>query len=114
MSGNYTGSQVVGLKNKKSLGGLMPQHLITTGLQYVFEGITIANIEENQYLKPLIYNSEGNVVAAYYDQDGKRAILDGGFTRLYCSWDEAGTGRYVKNAAAWLVNYELFAQNKIE
>jgi len=24
------------------------------------------------------------------------------------AWDNAGTGRYVKNAAAWLVNYERF------
>ena len=90
----------------------MPNHLITTGLQQIYEGITIATIQDNQNLKPLIYNSEGNVVAAYYEQNGKRAILDGGFTRLYVSWDEAGTGRYVKNAAAWLVNYEKFATNK--
>ena len=39
---------------------------------------------------------------------GKRAILDGGFTRLYYKWDTAGTGRYVKNAASWLVNAEKF------
>jgi hypothetical protein len=24
------------------------------------------------------------------------------------NWDTAGTGRYVKNAAAWLVNFEKF------
>ena len=51
-----------------------------------------------------------NLVTATYEQDGKRLILDGGFTRLYISWDHAGTGRYVKNAAAWLVNYERFAE----
>ncbi|MBN2891277.1 MAG: hypothetical protein JXL97_05375 [Bacteroidales bacterium] len=112
MLGNYMGNQVVGLKEAKTNSGLVPQHLITTGLQYVYEGITIASIQSNQYLKPLIYNSEGNIVAAYYDNDGKRAILDGGFTRLYISWDAAGTGRYVKNAAAWLVNYERFGENK--
>ena len=112
MLGNFWGDQVVGLKDKKTKSGLVPEHLITTGLQHVYEGITIASIQDNQNLKPLIYNSEGNVVAAYYDQNGKRAILDGGFTRLYVSWDEAGTGRYVKNAAAWLVNYENFATNK--
>ncbi len=111
MLGNYYGNQVVGLKDKKTQSGLIPQHLITTGLQFVYEGITIASIQENQSLKPLIYNSQGNVVAAYYDYNGKRAILDGGFTRLYVSWDEAGTGRYVKNAAAWLVNYERFGES---
>ena len=111
MTGNYIGSQTVGIKSEKTLGGIIPNHLITTGMQFVYEGITIATIHDNKDLKPLIYDSQGNVVAAYYEKDGKRAILDGGFTRMYCSWEEAGTGRYIKNAAAWLVNYERFAQN---
>ena len=114
MQGNYYGNQVVGLKNQNNKTGIITNHLITTGLQFVYEGITIATIQGNPTLMPLIYNSEGNIVAAYYNQDGKRAIIDGGFTRLYVSWDKAGTGRYVKNAASWLVNYERFAQNKNE
>jgi hypothetical protein len=109
MLGNLPGNEVVGLNNKGKNIGLTPKHLITTGLEYVFEGITIATIQENKLLEPLIYGHEGNLVTAIYDHDGKRAVLDGGFTRLYCSWDNAGTGRYVKNAAAWLVNYERFA-----
>lgn len=112
MKGDYWGSQVVGLKEAKTNSGLVPQHLITTGLQFIFEGVTIAAIQGNQYLKPLIYSSDGKVVSAYYEEGCKRAILDGGFTRLYVSWDAAGTGRYVKNAAAWLVNYEHFHENK--
>lgn len=110
MLGNIPGDVVVGLNNKGENVGLMPKHLITTGLEYVYEGITIATVQETKLLKPLIYGHEGNLVAAFYDQGGKRAILDGGFTRLYYSWDHAGTGRYVKNAAAWLVNYERFAE----
>lgn len=47
-------------------------------------------------------------MAAFYDKDAKRAIFDGGFTRLYLKWDTAGTARYVKNAAAWLANAERF------
>jgi hypothetical protein len=109
MLGNLPGNEVVGLNNKGKNVGLTPKHLITTGLEYVFEGITIATIQDNKLLEPLIYGHEGNLVTAIYDHDGKRAVLDGGFTRLYCSWDNAGTGRYVKNAAAWLVNYERFA-----
>lgn len=110
MLGNLPGDVVVGLNNKGKNVGLMPKHLITTGLEYIYEGITIATVQETKLLKPLIYGHEGNLVAAFYDQGGKRAILDGGFTRLYYSWDHAGTGRYVKNAAAWLVNYERFAE----
>jgi hypothetical protein len=80
--------------------------LVTTGLETVYEGITIATISENESLQPLIYGSEGNLVTAVYEKNGKRAILDGGFTRLYYKWETAGTDRYVKNAAAWLVNME--------
>ncbi len=111
MLGNLPGNEVVGLNNKKKMTGLTPGHLITTGLENVYEGITIATLQdEQQVLQPLIYGHESNLVTATYEKDGKRLILDGGFTRLYVSWDHAGTGRYVKNAAAWLVNYEKFAE----
>ncbi len=111
MFGNLPGDVVVGLNNKNEKTGLTPGHLITTGLEYIYEGITIATLQDKQQvLEPLIYGHERNLVAATYEQDGKRLILDGGFTRLYVSWDNAGTGRYVKNAAAWLVNYERFAE----
>jgi len=110
MLGNLPGDVVVGLNNKGENIGLTPKHLITTGLEYVYEGITIATIQKTSMLDPLIYGHEGNLVTAIYDKDGKRAILDGGFTRLYYAWDNAGTGRYVKNAAAWLVNYERFSE----
>ena len=109
MLGNLYGDKVVGLNNKGKKAGLTPKHMITTGLEYVYEGITIATIQDNTSLTPLIYGHESNLVTATYERDGKRAILDGGFTRLYIAWDNAGTGRYVKNAAAWLVNYEKFA-----
>ena len=110
MRGNLMGDQVVGLQKEPGKTGLLPRHLLTTGLEYIYEGITIATIQPNQTLTPLIYGSAGNLVAAFYDASGKRAILDGGFTRLYVKWDTAGTGRYVKNAAAWLVNVERFGE----
>jgi hypothetical protein len=120
MHGNLMGDNTVGLmmgdltNDEEIHKGLMPNHLITTGLQNVYEGITIATIDENQTLTPLIYGSAGNLVAATYELDGKRVILDGGFTRLYYKWDTAGTGRYVKNAASWLVNYEKFGEETEE
>ena len=77
----------------------------------MYEGITIAKINDPQnVMKPLIWSSDGNVVSAIYEEQGLRLIIDGGYTRLYYSWDNAGTGRYVKNAAAWLVNYERFGE----
>ncbi|MBK8807208.1 MAG: hypothetical protein IPO21_11415 [Bacteroidales bacterium] len=121
MSGYEMGDQVVSLQKGNSKIGIVPNHPITTGLEFLYEGITIAAISINNDLKPLMYSSAGNVVTAYYERDEKRAILDGGFTRLYCKWDTAGTARFVKNAAAWLANTERFElktnltqQNKIE
>ena len=108
MSGNVSGGNDVTIQKEARRAGILPYHLLTTGLEFVFEGITIATIQENVILEPLVYGSEDNLVVAVYDKDGKRAILDGGFTRLYCNWNTAGTGRYVKNAAAWLANYEKF------
>lgn len=113
MNGNLMGNQVVNLQMEDKKAGVIPNHLITTGLQFVYEGITIATLTENEDLTPIIYGSADNLVTAVYEKDGKRLILDGGFTRLYVNWDTAGTGRYVKNAAAWLVNYEKFGDKVV-
>jgi len=108
MEGDTMGDQTVGMQTSPGTTGVLPNHLLTTGLENIYEGITIATIKKTADLEPLIYGSAGNLVAAYYDKGGKRAIFDGGFTRLYMKWDTAGTARYVKNAAAWLVNAERF------
>src|SRR3990167_5940310 len=111
MSGGYYAGQNVTFKADSTAAGMQADHLITTGLEYVFEGITISQIHDpNKQLKPLIWSTDGNVVTAIYEDQGQRLIIDGGFTRLYCNWETAGTGRYVKNAAAWLVNYERFGE----
>jgi len=108
MSGNIFGDKVVTIQNERGKSGLIPNHPITTGIENVYEGITIATIFANKDFEPLIYGSDNQVVASLYNKEGKRAIIDGGFTRLFCNWDTAGTARYVKNAAAWLANFERF------
>ena len=108
MEGNYMGDQVVNEATSSSSPGFL-QHLVTTGLNHLYEGITISNIELNNGLKPLVRSSDKNCVTAFYDKDGKRALIDGGFTRLFTQWDDAGTARFVTNAAAWLVNWERFS-----
>jgi hypothetical protein len=60
-----------------------------------------------------VYGSNGRVVTAYYDHDGRRAIVDGGFTRLWYKWGSAGTDRYIINAAAWLLNIERFDEGSL-
>lgn len=108
MSGNYIGDKVVGVQSHAYDKGIIKGHLISTGIVNFYEGITISNVAMNQYLTPLVYSSDGKVVTAYVDTDGKRALIDGGFTRLYYKWDSAGTDRYVVNAAGWLGNFERF------
>ncbi len=112
MNGGYMGAKNVAFKTDSTKAGMRENHLITTGLQFVFEGITIAKINDpNKNMTPLIWSTDGNVVTAIYENQGQRLIIDGGFTRLYCNWDSAGTGRYVKNAAAWLTNFERFGDS---
>jgi hypothetical protein len=113
MTGNILGDKTVNLQMEEKKAGVTPNHLITTGLQNIYEGITIATLPDHKDLTPIIYGSADNLVTAVYEKDGKRLILDGGFTRLFVKWDTAGTGRYVKNAAAWLVNFERFGDEVV-
>jgi hypothetical protein len=113
MRGNLPGTVSVGIRTGNEKVGLIANHDITTGLEHLYEGITIATLQPNDALTPLLYGSAGNLVTAFFDHQGRRAILDGGFTRLYINWDTAGTARYVKNAAAWLVNYERFGNSVV-
>lgn len=106
MAGDTPGCQTVGLRKGGKGPGLLGGHLLTTGLQHLYEGASVASIDRPKALTPLLYGSAGNLISAFRDSGGKRAILDGGFTRLYVAWDESGTARYVKNAAAWLANVE--------
>lgn len=107
------GEQVVGRQTAPMGTGLLADHLLTTGIEQLYEGHTIAFLPKPGALTPLIVGSQQHVVAAFFDKDGKRAIVDGGFTRLYVKWDTAGTGRYVKNAAAWLANAERFGDKVV-
>ena len=104
MTGNYIGEKVLGVKSMSSSGGIIPGHPISTGIAHFYEGITIAAVQTNSEVKPLVYSSDGNVVTAYSESNNSRLLFDGGFTRLYWSWDAAGTGRFVTNCAAWLAN----------
>jgi hypothetical protein len=110
MDGNVPGDKTVAPQQKGSGPGFT-QHLVMTGLNYLYEGVTIATVRPSPDMRPLVFGSASNLVTASYDSNGKRAIFDGGFTRLFCNWDTAGTGRYVKNAAAWLANVDQWGRH---
>lgn len=114
MEGNMPGDHPVGIQTGELSPGIREGHDVTTGLETVYEGVTIATLAEHSDLTPLVYGSAGNLISAAYEKDGKRAILDGGFTRLFVKWETAGTDRFVKNAAAWLVNVDNFELSHTE
>ena len=109
LAGGDMADQTVGVRRNGQGPGVVPDHLLTTGIEQLYEGITVSSLQGGQ-LRPLIFGSFGGTVAGFHDDKGRRAIVDGGFTRLYHKWDTAGTARYVTNAAAWLANTERFGQ----
>lgn len=93
--GDLPGDQVVGNLSKGwGKPGVMLDHLLTTGLEHLYEGVTVATVYPRtpQALTPIVYGSAGNLVTAAFEQDGKRLIIDWGYTRLDYKWDSAGTG----------------------
>jgi hypothetical protein len=101
MEGDSPGNQIIRQQTETGGVGFLP-HPIMRDINNLFEGVTISTIDDNPDLQPLVFGSAGNLVVAVYDRDGKRAILDGGFTRLFHGSEMAGTERYIQNAAAWL------------
>ena len=113
MSGDYYGDRILSIQTEDKESGIIQDHLITTGVQNFYEGITISNVKIAGGLAPLVYSSDGKIVTAYYDLDGKRCLVDGAWTRLCYKWDSAGTDRFVVNCAAWLTNLERFGYDSV-
>jgi hypothetical protein len=113
VKGDLPGDQTVGRSMAAGKPGVVSNHLLSTGVENVYEGITVATVKPAGAMTPVIYGSAGNLIAAAFESNGKRLLVDGGFTRLSYKWDSAGTGRYVMNAAAWLANYERFGNEVV-
>jgi len=112
----------VGDPNKK---GSFGPHIITTGVIKLFEGITICYPVMDTSkpsatpvpkglgpLKVLASSSDDHPAVSYADNESLgsnsvgRIIVDCGWTKMYCSWKEAGTARYISNATIWLLGLE--------
>jgi len=111
LSGNFVADTVLGeaTGTKQAPTPGFTKHLTTTGLEQLYEGITVAAIRgpPSQH-RVLIRASDGSVITACHDRNKKRILIDGGYTRLMPSrWARtAGTARFVTNAACWLYNHE--------
>jgi len=105
LSGNYHGAKLVSARSGASGPGFEP-HYIFTGVQNLYEGITIARFTgRHSSIQYIMNSSEGQPVLGIVegtDNGCGRIAVDGGFTRLFHTWDNAGSARFVKNIAGWL------------
>lgn len=112
LTGNHPGNKTLRFKeNGHTQIGHFGQHEIFTGIQNLFEGVTICH---PVYLAPRGRSSmntvatatDGNPCIVVFDppmhSDEGRLCLDCGFTKLFINWNSAGTARFVVNVSCWL------------
>ena len=84
--------------------------MITTGIERLFEGITISAPVNLGALQVIATSSHGKPAVCYADhnvtKDSGRILVDCGFTKLYCHFDTSGTARYIVNAVVWLLDLD--------
>ena len=120
VSGNYQGTKIAYVKNGelrpddiKKFGGdyEVPSHPLLTGVNFVYEGITISTTRQwAGKLEVALPASDGNPVVLVSKEPELRVVIDCGFTR-YCHGPSdrasfinmtAGTTRLAQNIAAFL------------
>jgi len=109
----YTGilkAQPISANNKPPTKGSFARHLVTTGIVSLYEGHTICYPDKILPQMIVIGQSSLDKVCFFsYEPQGKgRVIVDCGFTKI---WDQfwgqtAGTERYVRNSAVWLLGLD--------
>jgi hypothetical protein len=112
VAGDYKGEKILKYEANGYLKtGCFGRHNIFTGINNLFEGVTISypvypTEESKSALVTVATASDGNPCIAVYDppseSDEGRLCLDCGFTKLYINWDDAGTSRYIVNTSCWL------------
>jgi len=92
--------------------GQFGKHLITAGIANLFEGITICYPQKTTGMQVLATSGDGNpvILCREFEKDAGRIVVDCAFTKLYCNWDSAGTARYVRNLAIWLLGIDYRKQ----
>lgn len=127
MDSSTLGDKVLSLAEKSGKDpdtGFFKRHLITTGIIKLFEGVTISypvclgqrNVPTQRNFpfypfKVLAKSTDGHPVSLYADNqflepNSGRILLDGGFTKLYMNWKDAGAARYIVNGVIWLLAKE--------
>jgi hypothetical protein len=110
MFGNDPGQVTIRARPGPTQTGIDAEHIIFTGIENLYEGITIARVQAppNTGITPIAISSSLFPVTSVLDDGTHRLAIDGGFTRMYPQfWNvSAGTSRFVKNISAWLVGID--------
>lgn len=83
-------------------------HALLTGINFIYEGVTISHLTPNSKLTPVLIASDGKILASVAKDPKLKVIVDCGFTRYYPEYinTTAGTLRYAENIAAYLMGAE--------
>jgi hypothetical protein len=119
VSGNYIADRVAHVRDHgltaadvKKFGGQfeVEHHALLTGVNFLFEGITVSHVAKSEKLDAALKASDGKTLIAVSNVPGQRVVIDCGFTR-YCHGPEPrvsyiqktpGTVRLGQNIAAYL------------
>jgi hypothetical protein len=110
LKGNEPGGSVLDISK------FQHEHLLLSGLDYIFEGITICHAPKPASLSVLIRASTNNPIIMYKDMDQTKAgriVVDCGYTKMWMNWEHAGTERYFCNVAVWLLGLDFRLDNKL-
>lgn len=102
--GCFHGDQVLTPSSNLTAGHFI-DHPLTSGLNNLYEGITISAIVPGANVTVLAHGTEGHPCMAAFDNGEYRVVLDTGFTKLLDGKfaQTAGTARYFRNIAFWLL-----------
>jgi hypothetical protein len=119
VSGNYPGQKIAFVKQRELSADTIHKfkgayevddHALLTGVNFVYEGITISNVGVSDKLEVAMKASDGKPLMAVSRVPGHRVVIDCGFTRYCHGANEetsfilktAGTLRLAQNIAAYL------------
>ncbi|KAK8789876.1 hypothetical protein WA158_006656 [Blastocystis sp. Blastoise] len=85
---------------------------INYGLNKIFEGVTLANIDEDELVncgfKTFAREQNGHAAVMIKDayQNYGRIVIDTAASKLYSDWSSDGTARWISNAVIWSLSFD--------
>ncbi|KAK8807361.1 hypothetical protein WA158_004120 [Blastocystis sp. Blastoise] len=93
---------------------------INYGLNKIFEGVTLANINEDELVncgfKTFAREQNGHAAVMIKDayQNYGRIVIDTAASKLYSDWSSDGTARWISNAVIWSLNFDDYLNESNE